>query len=309
MKTSVHLRLATVLSWIGNIAILGLKIYAAATSQSKAILASLADSAVDIASQFVLSFAEYKIAKPSPSYPVGRAKLEAVAIMMCAYIMIISCIEVIQYSSYDLVDGLIKGNIPELNITVLVYTIQGVNVILKLCLYIYCNSLKEHSDLIGALAEDHLNDVFSNITSLIATIVVQFWRNGWWIDPALAIFISVIIIIRWSKITYNNILKLIGKAAPEPFINEIKEMTQEHHSCVSLDTVRAYHFGAKYIVEVDLIMPSNMTVEDSHDIGLELQHKIENLHTVERAFIHIDYKKRTIPEHKTERNIQIETRD
>lgn len=44
-----------------------------------------------------------------------------------------------------------------------------------------------------------------------------------------------------------------------------------------------------------------MTLKDTHDISLSLQHKIEDLELVERCFVHVDYEKRDTPEHKVER--------
>lgn len=38
--------------------------------------------------------------------------------------------------------------------------------------------------------------------------------------------------------------------------------------------VRAYHFGARFIVEMEVVMPADMTVRESHDIALQLQHKV-----------------------------------
>ena len=46
-----------------------------------------------------------------------------------------------------------------------------------------------------------------------------------------------------------------------------------------------------------------MSVQHSHDIGLDLQHKIEALEEVERAFVHIDYQNRDTPEHRMEREL------
>lgn len=46
-----------------------------------------------------------------------------------------------------------------------------------------------------------------------------------------------------------------------------------------------------------------MSVQHSHDIGLDLQHKIEALEEVERCFVHIDYQNRDTPEHRTEREL------
>lgn len=44
--------------------------------------------------------------------------------------------------------------------------------------------------------------------------------------------------------------------------------------------------------------PADMTVKESHDIGLNLQLALEKMKSVERAFVHIDYRARTgIDEH------------
>lgn len=48
------------ISLVANVLLLVVKIYAFWFSKSKAILASAADSLVDIASQLVIAYAEYK---------------------------------------------------------------------------------------------------------------------------------------------------------------------------------------------------------------------------------------------------------
>lgn len=40
-------------------------------------------------------------------------------------------------------------------------------------------------------------------------------------------------------------------------------------------------------VEMEIVLPGDMTVRESHDIALALQHKIEGLDEVERAFVHV----------------------
>lgn len=40
-------------------------------------------------------------------------------------------------------------------------------------------------------------------------------------------------------------------------------------------------------VEMEIVLPGNMTVIESHDLALEIQHKIERLQDVERAFVHV----------------------
>ena len=62
-----------------------------------------------------------------------------------------------------------------------------------------------------------------------------------------------------------------------------------HVKVLFVDTVRAFHFGNNFLVEVDIVLPEEMTLHESHDIGEELQTKLERLPEVERAFVHLDY--------------------
>lgn len=41
-----------------------------------------------------------------------------------------------------------------------------------------------------------------------------------------------------------------------------------------LDRIIAYHHGAHFAVEVEVVLPEDMTVRESHDIALTLQHKV-----------------------------------
>ena len=52
---------------------------------------------------------------------------------------------------------------------------------------------------------------------------------------------------------------------------------------------RAYSFGDSWFVEVDIVLPSAMTVAESHDIAEALQMKLERLPEIARAFVHIDF--------------------
>lgn len=80
-------------SWFVNVLLLTIKIVAFVVSSSKAVLASLVDSIVDLLSQTVLAYAEKYIMEHSPDYPVGRSRLEALSVIACAFIMSMASVE------------------------------------------------------------------------------------------------------------------------------------------------------------------------------------------------------------------------
>jgi divalent metal cation (Fe/Co/Zn/Cd) transporter len=66
---------------------------------------------------------------------------------------------------------------------------------------------------------------------------------------------------------------------------------------MDVDIVRAYHFGPKFLVEIEVVMPKETLLLESHDLGMELQYEIEGREEVERCFVHIDYETRPYDEH------------
>ena len=65
----------------------------------------------------------------------------------------------------------------------------------------------------------------------------------------------------------------------------------------AIDTVRAYTTGPRLLVEVDIVMDRNESLEATHDVAEALQIKLESLPDVERAFVHVDFETTHKPEH------------
>lgn len=47
----------------------------------------------------------------------------------------------------------------------------------------------------------------------------------------------------------------MGRAAPAEFVKEVVDLARAHHSALAVDVIRAYHFGAKYNVELEIVLP------------------------------------------------------
>ena len=104
----------------------------------------------------------------------------------------------------------------------------------------------------------------------------------------------------WKKTFIENFFALIGRTAPPEFLAKLTVLIWNHHKDIEhIDTVRAYTFGCHYFVEVDIVLPQDMVLRETHDIGETLQVKLEQLPEVERAFVHIDYEYTHKPEHMT----------
>lgn len=81
---------------------------------------------------------------------------------------------------------------------------------------------------------------------------------------------------------------MVGHTAPDDFIQQISDMAHEHHEVITVDCIRSYHFGARYNVEIEVVMPGRMTVAESrYCAGSATQDRGLVGSDVERAFVHV----------------------
>jgi cation diffusion facilitator family transporter len=148
-----------------------------------------------------------------------------------------------------------------------------------------------------ALAQDHWNDALSNGVAAIALLCVLRAPSLWFLDPLGAILISIYIIHSWFSTGKEQIEQLTGKCAPQDFIEELHDIAANFDGRMQVDVCRAYHFGPKFLVELEVVLPKDTLLFESHDLGMELQYCIESREEVERCFVHIDYESRPYDEH------------
>jgi cation diffusion facilitator family transporter len=300
-KDQLALRISVVL----NIIITVVKVLATFVSGSLAVTATLVDSVLDVLSQFILFYTDSAAkTQDSARFPAGKTRLAPLGIFICAVLMGMASVEVIHESVEKLLeilwnepsDDLVPGAI---SIDAFVVGAMVFSFTSKLILYIYCNRVSKETgnDSVRAVALDHLNDVLSIISALIAALTSFHSARLAWVDPASAIAISVYIMNEWWETAKEQTYMLVGHTANEDFLAEVRRVGDSHHPELQVDIIRAYHFGPKYLVELEVVLPSSMTLEMTHDIGMELQHKIEAFEEVERAFVHIDYQARDYDEH------------
>ncbi|KAL9190969.1 hypothetical protein ACHAXT_000675 [Thalassiosira profunda] len=313
-------RLAVDLSLYINLFILATKAVAYAETLSLSVLAALVDSALDVVSQGILAYTERRSSKTRSSahYPAGASRLEPLGVLSCAALMGFASFGVLKEAAEGLWEGLAGGNggvLTDENWSSF-WSMAGV-VVVKLGLWALCQRVGHvrvreasgHSSngnggakyyvdsLLEALAQDHWNDCLSNAVAAIALLCAFSNERLWILDPIGAIIISLYIIFSWYSTGREQIEQLTGKAAPRDFIDELYETANNFDPKMEVDVVRAYHFGPKFLVELEVVLPRDTLLFESHDLGMELQYEIESREEVERCFVHIDYESRPYDEH------------
>lgn len=289
-----------------NVCLLIAKLVAAILSGSISVISSLVDSCVDLSSGFVIAVTERAMRKRDLyEYPQGRTKLEPIAIVILSVIMSLASIQLIVESS-EKIAGFATENEdrPDVGITTIV--LLSCTIVTKIVLFLICRRVRTPS--VDAMTRDHRNDVLSNILAIAfgyigsKSMYEQYHVSELvYLDPIGAILISLYILFGWWSTGYGQIKLLTGHTAKPDFLKKLTWICMNHHpKLLYVDTVRAFHFGVNFLVEVDIVLPEDMTLKEAHDIGEPLQQKLESLPEVERAFVHLDYEfeHRPSDEHK-----------
>lgn len=156
------------------------------------------------------------------------------------------------------------------------------------------------SSLLLVFFPDNHHHSFGIFTSAAGAKIV------WWLDPAGAMIISFGIIFAWTRTAYGQFRELCGVSAPVEFLQLCTYNALHIHfqHIEMVDSVKAYHSGPKYIVEVDIVMRPDTPLWLSHNVSQDLQDKLEQLPSVERAFVHVDFEVDHRPEHQAQKKVK-----
>ncbi|TPX71924.1 hypothetical protein SpCBS45565_g00920 [Spizellomyces sp. 'palustris'] len=296
-KISKHFRLQLAIqgSFVANVFLSGLQLYAAISSGSMSLFATMADSLFDPLSNLILNLAHQTSVKwDVDKYPSGKARMETIGNVVYSFLMgtvsIVLIVESVRTITQHSGEELFEFNIPAV-------VSVGVAFGVKFLLFLYCFSLRSDSQ-VRMLWEDHRNDLFVNAFGIMTSMAGG--KLKWWIDPVGAIVISVVILALWTRTAYEQLQQLAGVSASPEFIRFVTYKAMTFDPLIQkIDTCRAYYSGPKIIVEVDIVMDPSTPLWKTHDVGEALQMALEKLDNVERAYVHVDHETDHKPEHKS----------
>lgn len=262
-------------SFLFNVVLLIVKIVASVLSGSMSVIASAADSLLDLLSGSTLVIT-HRLAKKKDAflYPQGKSRMEPIGVFAFAIIMMLSSLQIL----IEAVRRLISRpdiDLGPFTLAILIFTILG-----KAMASWYCRKVaKEYRSISAeAFADDHRNDVLTNTVGVGAVVGAVYVSSLWFLDSTGAICIALYIIVNWLQTGFEQMHLLSGRGAPPLLLQQLTYIAAHHDERIQfVDTVRAFHFGASYLVEVDIVLPEDMPLKISHDIAESLQHRLEEL--------------------------------
>ena len=194
-------------SFFSNCVLFVLKVYIFWQSHSLAVLASAVDSFLDLVSQGIVFLVLHGSQDADEElWPVGRARLEPIGIIVCASLMGMASFQVVYRSVSTIVSGYLEPLSREpIYLPTPMVILLLVAIVLKIVLFLACARMKEVSHSLTVLREDHRNDVLSNSVVLATAYTTMRVEKLWWLDAAGAIAISLYICVVWIAVAKEQV--------------------------------------------------------------------------------------------------------
>ncbi|KAJ1891812.1 hypothetical protein LPJ66_006709 [Kickxella alabastrina] len=282
------------ISVVVNVFVVLAQLYAAISSRSLALFATMSEAMMDLLSSIILLLASMAARRSDrfSLYPTGRFKLETIGVIVFSVLMGTFSVVLLVESVRALIAA--EGVSNQLSIYDAICVIAAL--VAKIFLYLYCYSLREYHAA-HVLMTDHRNDVIVNAFGLAVAIASKHMMP--WMDPMGSLVIALIILKSWVEEAWDQIKLIVGIRA-DPHLLQVLTFTAITHDprIEKVDRVVAYHSGAKLFVEVDIVMPPCTPLVTIHDVAESLQEKYERMPGVGRCHVHVDYEVTHRSEHQ-----------
>lgn len=276
-------------SWwaiVGNAMLAALKLSIGFVSGSFALIADGIDSTTDIASSLVVLVAARIISRPpNIKFPYGYSKADTVASKVLSFIIFFAGAQL----AYSTIRVLIKGIVMETP-TPLALWITIVSIAGKLVLtHILFRAGKQvESPMLIANARNMRNDILISL-SVLASLIFTLLLKEPLIDRIIALSISVFIMYSAFKIFMKSNVDLMdgidNTEVYKRLFDAVNSVQGAHHP----HRVRARKIGHHYMVNLDIEVDPNLSVEEAHTIAKNVEDSIKsNLRNTYDVMVHVE---------------------
>lgn len=260
-----------------------LKAWAAWTTGSVAVLASLADSVLDLFASLVTLGGVHWASQPADeNHRFGHGKAEALAALFQVVVIAISALAILIRAIERLQTGNVSAS-PESGIIV-----SMIAIVVTLALTRYQQHVIDQtgSIAIGADRIHYTSDLMLN-AAVIAALALDAWglRGA---DPVFGIAIAFWLLFGAWRASEAAIDQLMDKEWPEERRRAFVEVAARNPALRSLHDLRTRSSGNRDFVQFHISMNPAMTILQAHDVVEALETELGTAFPGTEILIHVD---------------------
>lgn len=276
-------KIATVISIMGNIFLLIIKLIIGIISSSQAMISDAFNSAGDIFSS-VMAFIGNKIAskEADEDHNLGHGKAEYLFSLLISLSMIIVSLELCISS----IKSIFNNSNYQFSMWLIIVCI--ITILTKIILYFIVNHIynKHHNILLYSTAIDHRNDCFLTSLTLIASICGYLGYRE--IDGVIGALVSLWIFRSGLSIFKDSYDILMDKSMNNELKDKILNIVSKYPDVKNIDHLNSTPVGYQYQISLTIFIDGNMSTYDSHEIANKLEKEITKLDEVYLTIIHVN---------------------
>lgn len=144
---------------------------------------------------------------------------------------------------------------------------------------------KVNSHALEAAAKDNLSDALTSIGTAIAVFAASFKLV--WLDKVTAIIIGAIIIKTGIDIFRESSFSLSDGFSTDE-LKKYKEEVAKIQGVMGVKNLRARSYGANIFLDITVLMPPSMTVQESHNITEQIEQMLSVKYQVFDVDVHVE---------------------
>ncbi len=264
--------------------LVGIKTFAYFASHSVAMLASLADSALDLFTSSLNLLAIRQALTPADAeHRFGHGKAEPLAgLAQGAFISASALFLVIQAVNRILAPEPIDNSVPAL-----IVMCVAIACAIGLILYERRVVAKTGSLAVDADSTHYLGDLATNIGVVLALVLSTYF--GWALaDPLIAIAVAGVMLFTALGVGRQSFNQLMDRELPDEDRAKIAAIVRGHGAVRSLHDLKTRQAGLSIFIQVHLEMDPQMTLAQAHEISDEVERDLMAAFPGAEVIIHQD---------------------
>lgn len=259
------------LSVVVNLILAAVKFTLGSMINSRALIADAIHSLGDLLTSAVVIFGFFMSKKPrDQEHPFGHANAELVASLIMSVLLILAGVELLKNSIVDL----LRFEFHQITVDWITIVLILLTIVVKEWLTLVSKALAKAIDS-TALDADAWHHRLDSLTTLLVLIgVVASSRGIIWLDSAIGVVVSLVII--WSGIDFakDSISPLLGENITPEEMKKIRELALRDSLVSNVHDILVHKYGRKYFVSLHAEISDDISSVRMHDIAAATSDRI-----------------------------------
>lgn len=252
-------------------------------SDSSSVLASLADSSLDILVSLMNFFAIRLAFSPADKeHPFGHGKAESLAALMQAAFISGSAFVLLLHAGERLINPIAIVNWRDA-VWVMVASLVLTIVLIGYQRWVY---LKTGSLAVKADSAHYFSDVLANIVVIFSLIGVSY--GYYWLDPLVAGLIVFALLYSAFGIAKEALNMLMDHALDPAVVVAVKQLVEDNEKILGCHDIKTRQSGNVQFIQLHLDFPAECFLIDAHKEGEKLAADIMKIYPRADVLVHHD---------------------